>query len=170
VTAVEDRADELNFSWLEDHLVAGCRGPRTDRDLALLSDFGVRALVRLASEDETGLVWSEVERHEIRDCYEPVSDWTSPSQEQLDRVIEFMKTAVENGEPVAVSCGAGKGRTGTVLGCYLVARGMRPQAAIEELIAVRACSDEILRVPGQKDAVFDFYRRMKDLDRDRGAV
>lgn len=156
----DERAAALNFSWIEDSLVAGCSGPRTDKGLGSLAEFGVRALVRLASEKETGLDGLDVERHGIRDCYEPVPDFTPPSQAQLDRVIAFMNSAIEGGEPVAVSCGAGKGRTGTVLACYLVAKGMRPEAAIDELIAVRACSDEILHVPGQKDAVDEFYRRI----------
>jgi atypical dual specificity phosphatase len=163
-------AAALNFSWLEQGRVAGCRGPRTDADLASLAAVGVRALVRLAAEDETGLGASEVERHAIRDCYEPVSDWTAPLQEQLERVITFIEAAIRDGEPVAVSCGAGYGRTGTVLGCYLVSTGLPAQAAIERLVTVRPCSREILRVPGQKDAVFEFYRRKKNLDSDEGAV
>jgi atypical dual specificity phosphatase len=119
----EDRAVALNFSWVERGIVAGCRGPRTDVELAWLVELGIRALVRLASKDETGLDVSEVECHGIRDHYEPVADFTPPSQEQLDRVITFMQSAVKRGEPVAVSCGAGKGRIGTVLACYLVAKG-----------------------------------------------
>lgn len=51
-----------------------------DEVRAVLSRLGVRALVRLAAEDETGLCGSDVERHAIRDCYEPVQDWTAPSQ------------------------------------------------------------------------------------------
>lgn len=170
MTEAEDRAVDLNFSWLEDRLVAGCRGPRTDRDLAWLAPR-IRALVRLAPEDETGtdLSRSDVEGYGIRDCYEPVPDWTPPSQEQLDRVIAFMKTALENGEPVAVSCGAGKGRTGTVLACYLVAKGLRPQAAIDKLRAARPGSAEIQRVPGQQQAVFGFYRRVKNPERNLDA-
>lgn len=166
MTETEDRAVELNFSWVEDGLVAGCRGPTGDRHLASLYDFGIRALVRLAPEDESGLGEPDVNRNGIRDCYEPVLDWTPPSQIQLDHVIAFIDTAVENREPVAVSCGAGKGRTGTVLACYLVARGLQPQAAIDVLIAVRPCCAEIQRVPGQQEAVFEFHRRRKHLNRD----
>jgi atypical dual specificity phosphatase len=153
----------LNFSWLEEGLVAGCRGPRTDDDLAFLRSLGVQALVRLAAEEETGLVSADVERSAIRDCYEPVPDWTAPSQRQIDRVVGFIKAVVANAEAVAVSCGAGCGRTGTVLGCYLVSQGLGPEAAIEKLTTTRPCSREILRVPGQKEAVVEFYRRMQEI-------
>jgi atypical dual specificity phosphatase len=155
----DSQAAALNFSWLEERVVAGCRGPRTDGDLSFLASVGIRALVRLAAEDETGLASADVQRYAISDCYEPVPDWTAPSQQQIDRLIDFIRKAVENGQAVAVSCGAGYGRTGTVLACYLVSKGLAVEAAIERLIAVRPWSREILRVPGQREAVFEFYRR-----------
>jgi len=158
----DSRVMALNFSWLEAGLVAGCRGPRTDEDLALLRRLTVQALVRLAPEEESGLTSRDVERKAIRDCYEPVPDLTAPSQTQIDRVVSFINGAVANREAVAVSCGAGYGRTGTILACYLVSQGLSAEAAIEKLIATRPCSREILRVPGQKEAVFEFHRRMQE--------
>ena len=149
----------MNFSWLDDPSVAGCRGPRSDADLAFLSSVGVRALVRLAGEEETGLTSADVQRHGISDCYEPVRDRTAPSQEQLDRIIDFIGATLASGQPVAVSCGAGCGRTGTVLGCYLVSKGLEVDAAIKRLIAARPCSREVLDVPGQRDAVVQFHER-----------
>jgi atypical dual specificity phosphatase len=160
----------LNFSWLEEGLVAGCRGPRTDKDLALLRSVGVRALVRLAGEAETGLTSADVERNAIRDCYEPVPDWTAPSQAQIKRVVRFINKVLANGKPAAVSCGAGCGRTGTILSSYLVWRGLSPESAIETLINARPCSREILSVPGQREAVFEFHRRMRKVKQDGDAV
>jgi hypothetical protein len=40
-----------------------------------------------------------------------------------------------------------------------VAQGLRPEEAIEKLLPLRPGSREILHVPGQKDAVFEFYHR-----------
>jgi atypical dual specificity phosphatase len=150
---------EMNFSWLEESAVAGCRGPRTAADLMFLASVGIRALVRLAHEDETGITAADVQQHEIDDCYEPVKDWTAPSQEQIDRVVYFVNQAVANGKAVAVSCGAGYGRTGTILGCYLVSKGLSADEALRGLIEARPCSREVLRVPGQKEAVVEFHRR-----------
>lgn len=148
----------MNFSWWEDGRIAGCRGPRTDADLAFLASIGIRALVRLAPEEESGLSRIDVARNGIRDCYEPVRDWTAPLQEQTDRVMVFLRDVLIAKEPVAVSCGAGCGRTGTILACYIVSCGALPEDAIRKLIDARPCSSEILRVPGQREAVFAFYR------------
>lgn len=150
----------MNFSWLDGGMIAGCRGPRTDADLAFLVSVGIRALVRLASEEETGLCGTDVEAHGIQDCYEPVKDFTLPLQTQIDRVVSFMNAAITSGRPVAVSCGAGCGRTGTLLGCFLIYKGLSPEAAIRRLLDVRPCSGEINRVPpGQRDAIIEYGRR-----------
>ena len=156
----------MNFSWLEQDRIAGCRGPRTDADLRFLGSV-VRALVRLAPEDESGILRSDVKRHGLEDCYEPMDDWTAPSQKQIGRVLNFVARALADGKAVAVSCGAGYGRTGTVLACYLVSKGIPAEAALEKLIAVRPCSREVLQVPGQKQAMLEFGERLQLM---RGAV
>src|SRR5262245_52788689 len=97
----------MNFSWVEQGRIAGCRGPRTDNDLAFLATFGLGALVRLAHENETGISAADVEAHGLEDCYDPVPDWNPPSQAQIDRIIAFIRRVIANGKSVAVSCGAG---------------------------------------------------------------
>ena len=80
----------MNFSWVEQDRIAGCRGPRTDKDLAFLASSGIRALVRLAHQDETGISTVDVESHGLEDCYKPVSDWNPPTQTQIAEIVEFI--------------------------------------------------------------------------------
>ncbi len=154
-----DYSVAMNFSWVEEGRIAGCRGPRSDNDLAFLKSMGIGALVRLAHDQETSISKTVIESHGLEDCYEPVPDWTPPSQSQIDRVIGFILSAVDRGKFVAVSCGAGCGRTGTVLACYFVTLGYSAENAIRQLIELRPCSREILEVPGQKEAVLEFGHR-----------
>ncbi len=151
----------MNFSWVETDSVAGCRGPRTHADLAYLASQGVTALVRLAHDTETGIYKSDVESHDIEDFYEPVKDFTAPSQDQISRVIGFIHKSRQEGKKVAVSCNAGCGRTGTILACYLVSKGLPPKEALQRLIASRPCSTEVSRVPGQKHAIHEFFSRLR---------
>ena len=154
-------ASELNFSWVVEGEIAGCRGPHSDSDLSTLVALGIRALVRLADTEEATVTTQRVRGAGLEDCHEPVPDWTAPKQEQIHRVLSFVADALDSGDPVAVSCGAGYGRTGTILACYLVSEGRGADDAIQHLISVRPVSEEILRIAGQKEAVFEFERRFK---------
>ena len=146
----------MNFSWIENGRVAGCRGPRTSGDLAFLRSQGIRALVRLAYEEETGMTKRKVEAEKIEDFYEPVRDFTAPSQKQIDHVLKFIRNALDHGKPVAVSCGGGIGRTGTILGCYLVSLGHTAEQAIQQLRLTRLGSVEVLE---QREAILEFEGR-----------
>lgn len=152
----------MNFSWVEQDRIAGCRGPRSDDDLRFLFSVGVRALVRLEYDRVTDMNSERVERAGFEECYEPVQDGTAPTQQQIDRVLRFARTAIESGRPVAVSCLAGCGRTGTILACYLVTKGHDASTAIRSLIALRPCSDEVLRTPAQVAAIEEFAKRFAE--------
>ena len=63
------------------------------------------------------------------------------------------------GEAVGVHCAMGRGRTGTMLACYLVGReGYKAEAAIEETRRRRVSSVETRR---QEKAVRDFYESLQ---------
>ena len=57
---------------------------------------------------------------------------------------------------VVVHCGAGLGRTGVVLACYFVNKGLSAQNAIARVRRLRPGSIE---TEDQADAVLDFARR-----------
>jgi len=57
------------------------------------------------------------------DLHEPIPDFAAPSPDQIDRIVGFMKTSISSRDRIGVPCGAGIGRTGTILACYLVSNG-----------------------------------------------
>jgi atypical dual specificity phosphatase len=64
-------------------------------------------------------------------------------------------------QSVVVHCGAGLGRTGTLLACYLVSTGLRPDQAIARVRCVRPGSVE---TRAQEAAVEAFGQRARQAD------
>jgi atypical dual specificity phosphatase len=141
------------FTWIEKPRLAALGRPDSLDDFRWLRKEGIELLISLTEErprrdwvNEAGLLMMHV----------PVEDMEPPTQEQLDRCISAIERANEHDMGVAVHCGAGLGRTGVVLACYFVARGMTAQNAIGRVRRLRPGSIE---TDEQAEAVVDFARR-----------
>jgi len=141
------------FSWVEKPLLAGMARPNSAEELAWLRQQGIELLISL-TEDPPRRTW-------INDAglfllHVPVEDLTAPSQEQLDQTISAMQKAHQQNWGVGVHCGAGLGRTGTVLACYLVTQGLSGKNAIARIRRLRPNSIEN---DEQERAIIEFAER-----------
>jgi atypical dual specificity phosphatase len=152
----------LNFSWLIQNKLAGSRGPRSRSDLIALKQQGLGALVRLVEPYEAWVTSKEVSEVGLEDYNEPVPDFNAPTQEQIDRIITYIDFHLENGIPVGVSCNAGIGRSGVILACYLVHKGLTPKEALEFVRKKRGRGPE---VPEQIEAIEEYWVRIKESDK-----
>lgn len=150
---------QMNFRWLTPTLAA-CRGPQSESDLAFLRSSGIRALVRLAYERQTGMDAATVKKAQLQDCYEPVEDGNAPTQQQIENVLRFVLANVRQELPVAISCYAGQGRTGTLAACYFVLHGNSAEQAIERVIHLHPTAREVLGSSKQMKAIRDFANRV----------
>ncbi len=155
MNSATDRA-EMNFNWLLDNKVAGCSGPKSDGDLEFLVAEGVKAIVRLADTHEARITTAQVTRAGLVDYHEPVRDFAVPTIDQAVNASGFVGKMVREAHPVVVTCGAGKGRTGTILACYLVDRGFPAQDAIDVVRRIRPGSVEGLE---QEKFVFRYEKK-----------
>ncbi len=143
------------FSWIEKGRLAAMARPGSPEDLQWLRQQGVEVLLSL-TEDRPRRDW--VEDAGLLVYHEPLEDMEPPSQDQFDRCVSAINRALEQNMPVAVHCGAGLGRTGSVLAAYLVSKGLSATAAIARVRKLRPHSIE---TEEQAEAVELFARRQR---------
>jgi Swiss Army Knife protein, DSP-PTPase phosphatase domain len=62
-----------------------------------------------------------------------IQDGGVPSYETMNRILNTIDDALGKGRKVYVHCWGGVGRTGTVVGCYLVRHGMTGEQALRQI-------------------------------------
>ncbi len=137
-----------NFSWLLPDEIAGMARPASAvTDFEFLKELGIDAIVSLT---EHPLHRALVEEFGFEYKHVPVEDLTAPTLEQIDEFVEFATKVRAEGKKLVVHCGAGIGRTGTMLACYLVHKGYTAQQAIQEVRRKRPGSIE---TPEQEEII-----------------
>ena len=143
-----------NFSFVIEGVLAGMECPGTfgklRNDLEFLHSRNIRAIVSLT---ESPLDKAYIEEFGFRYLHLPVSDFTAPTLDQVKQFLEFQRAAEAEGQAVVVHCGAGLGRTGTMLACALAGRGMTAAQAIDRMRTLRPYSIETIE---QEDCVRRF--------------
>jgi protein-tyrosine phosphatase len=73
----------------------------------------------------------------------PIRDMDVPTEEQMRRTLDLIDRELERGGTVYVHCWGGAGRTGTVVGCWLVRHGLIGAAALAHIATLRAESPSL---------------------------
>ena len=141
------------FDWIVPSQVAACVNPAMMPGmLDMLREAGITRVVNLHEQSNAALLGPLG----AGETHLPVADFTPPAQAQLDEGVAAITQAQAAGQPVAVHCGAGLGRTGTLVAAYLVTQGLDATAAIERVRSLRPGSVE---TPEQEAAVAEFAAR-----------
>jgi atypical dual specificity phosphatase len=142
------------FSWVIDGQLAACVDPTAGRQAAAeLRRGNVRLLINLHEKPDSVDLLAELGAQTL---HLPVLGSYAPTQAQLDAGVAAIRSALARGEPVAVHCGAGLGRTGTLLAAYLVSEG---QSADEAMASVRALRPGSIETLEQEQAIYEYAGR-----------
>ncbi|OMO69558.1 hypothetical protein CCACVL1_19411 [Corchorus capsularis] len=125
-------------------------------DVPRLKELGVSGVVTLNEPYETLVPTSLYYAHNIDHLVIPTRDYLfAPSFADICLAVDFIHENASLGKTTYVHCKAGRGRSTTIVLCYLVEhRHMTPDAAYEY---VRSIRPRVLLASAQRQAVEDYY-------------
>lgn len=72
----------------------------------------------------------------------PIPDLGAPTAAEMRDILDAIDAALTAGQTVYVHCYGGVGRTGTVVGCWLVRHGLSGAAALAQIAVWRAATPD----------------------------
>jgi hypothetical protein len=121
---------------VDDGLLAGAY-PGSQDAVAALERAGVTVFLDLTHPSDP---LEAYERHlvQARRVAEPIPDMGTPSEGQVIRILDVLDEARTTGGTAYVHCWGGVGRTGTIVGCWLVRHGLDRGDPVATIAALRA--------------------------------
>ncbi|KAB2632438.1 dual specificity protein phosphatase DSP8 [Pyrus ussuriensis x Pyrus communis] len=128
-------------------------------DVPRLRDVGVGGVITLNEPYETLVPTSLYHSHGINHLVIPTRDYCfAPSLSDACRAVDFIHENALSGQTTYVHCKAGRGRSTTIVICYLVHhKQMTPESAYEYLKSIRP---RVLLASAQWQAVQEYYYLM----------
>ena len=166
-----------NSYWvLPGKLLAGEHPTGTNREATLdrlqrLIEAGVECFVDLTDPGEANRYDADLP-FSVEYLRKPLKDHGVPAQRvHMVEILDCIHDALQSGRCVYVHCRAGIGRTGTVIGCLLVERGLDGETALNELNRVWQYCERSHTWPSipETDEQSEYVRRWKSrglFDRD----
>jgi hypothetical protein len=113
------------------------------RRLALFRRTGIDLFLDLTEEGEGNYLGEPLRPYDA--AIAPIGyrrmaipDLTCPSHDEMCAILDTIDRALEDDKRVYVHCWGGVGRTGTVVGCWLVRHGRSPAEALALIEELRA--------------------------------
>ena len=143
------------FDWILPERLGACVNPYVAQSAVTeLQTHRITMLVNLHERPDPPDILAQLQAQTI---HLPVPDSNAPTQAQLNAGVAAIEKALQEGKKVAVHCGAGLGRSGTLIAAYLVSQGSSPDDAMAQVRTARPGSIETLE---QEAAVHEFARRL----------
>ena len=145
-----------SYCIVPNHLLAGAYPGDPDpvehrRKVQALVSSGVRLFVNLMEEGETNhagdpfVPYTDVAQQLCRDvtCVRhPIRDLSVPTPAQMCAVLDAIDHALNSGKAIYVHCWGGVGRTGTVVGCWLLRHRLAESSNVLDVLRLLRQQDQ----------------------------
>ncbi len=152
--------------------------PKAEPKLRRLIDCGIRQILNLMEPDEIdhyGDLFNDYQPMVARiaaekgidiDCRRfPIADLNLPSVTLMGQILDAIIAAIEDQRPVYVHCWGGIGRTGTVIGCFLLQNGLAgPDNVLDVIAALRRNDPEKRKASPETPSQRQFVKTWLDND------
>ena len=150
-------------SFMAGEYPGGYEEETTRRRCNALIQSGVNSIIDLTRTGDAAYLYGSILQEEAAFHHQtitrknyPISDFGTPTRWQMNEILDMIDSEIAQGKVVYVHCLAGIGRTGTVVGCYLVRHGFKGNAALEHLAALRSGTSNWWRRSPENQAQVDF--------------
>ncbi|KAM7251259.1 hypothetical protein ACFE04_023142 [Oxalis oulophora] len=128
-------------------------------DVPCLKELGVRGVITLNEPYETLVPTSLYNVHGIDNLVIPTRDYCfAPVLSDINQAVAFIHENASHGRATYVHCKAGRGRSTTIVVCYLVKhKQMTPDAAYSYVKSIRP---RVLLASAQWQAVQEYYHHL----------
>lgn len=143
------------WDWVDEFVLLGA--VPFPAHVGQLKELGVRGVITLNEPYETLVPTSLYAAHDISHLALPTRDYLfAPSLSNICQAVNFIHENALRGQSTYVHCKAGRGRSTTVVICYLVQhKQMTPEVAFGYVKSIRP---RVLLAASQWQAVQDYYR------------
>jgi atypical dual specificity phosphatase len=159
-----------NFSWVINNDLAGSGLPLSFDQFKWLLSHGIETIVTvrevplpshwLSVVEKKNLDVDTGELDKINYLHLRVEDYHSPTVEEIDSTIKFIENEIKSKRPVLVHCAAGKGRTGTILGAYLLRN--ENIGAKDAITRIRNMRPGSIQTDSQEKSLYEYEKYLKE--------
>lgn len=116
------------------------------RKIRWLLEQGINLVLDLTEAGEAGLkpyyhlLHEEAHKMDLKVIYKrmPIQDFSVPSDDRMVEILDYINSSLSDGHIIYLHCRGGLGRTGMMVGCYLVRHGMPGDKALEMIRELRS--------------------------------
>ena len=123
-----------------------------------LSKSGIDVVIDLVGDGPAGDVLpGGSDRRQVEVRRHPIRDFDVPTESGMGAILDDIDLALESGATVYVHCAVGVGRTGMVVGCWMVRNGAcRPEDAVGAITMLRSRAGLPLQLSPETSRQRDF--------------